>query len=533
VSLRTPLALPPSGYVRTADVISALSIAADFALGLPAEHSARSCYIAIRIAQELRLSIERQGEVYYTTLLLDAGCTAWTSAFAAYLIGDEIVARTELYFGTNVRDPLAIADWLRHYMAPGAAIPRRAERFADFLLNGRERMREGFRNTCAVSSRFAERLGMPATVQEALMHVFEQWDGEGMPDGAAGASVPVAARIAHLAIFAEFAQRRGNRDEALQIVLERRGKSFDPTVVDTFEAVAADPAFWERLEQATVLELVRSLEPAVPYRFIPEARLLDMALFAADFTDLKSRFTLGHGRRVAATAVAAARAMSLPEPAIRSIQLAALLHDLGLVAVPSFVLEKADRQRTPAEQETLRLHPYHAERILARIAALEEVAALVGAHHERIDGRGYYRGLAGPRIPLGARVLAVVDVFDELTHDRPGQPALDPSAALSVMQADVGSAFDPEVWAAFLSTIPAAQPRMTTAPTPDRPAGLTTREVEVLRLAATGMTRKEIANRLFVSQSTVRSHLEHIYAKIGVSTRAAATLFAVEHNLIA
>jgi HD-GYP domain-containing protein (c-di-GMP phosphodiesterase class II)/DNA-binding CsgD family transcriptional regulator len=523
----------PQGFVRTADVISAMSVAADLALGLPAEHSARSCYIAIATARELGLSNDEQGELYYTALLLDAGCTAWTSAFATYILGDELAARQDLFFERNARNPFEIFAWLKQHMAADATFPVRAGHIIDFMLNGRERFREGFRNTCEVANRFADRLGMPPGVQHALGYVFEQWDGKGEPNRAAGQSIPITSRIANASIFLEARQRSHGRDAAIRLAKERRGNAFDPRVVDAFLAATERSNFWPTLTSDTVMDTVRSLEPELPYRFVREEKLLDVALFAADFADLKSRYTTGHARRVAVLAEEIARHMALSEDDVASVHLAGLLHDLGLVAIPSFVLEKPAEALAPAEREALRLHPYHAERILARVPVLGAVASIVGAHHERVDGQGYYRGLAGAHIALGARILAVADTFDELTHDGPGRQALDAGAAVTQIQAGAGSAFEPAVIDALLATeaAGAALPRRSSSRR-SWPAGLTDREVDVLRLAAKGLTSKQMAADLFLSSSTVRTHLEHIYSKINVSTRAAATLFAVEHDLI-
>jgi HD-GYP domain-containing protein (c-di-GMP phosphodiesterase class II)/DNA-binding CsgD family transcriptional regulator len=522
------------GFVRTADVISAMSVAADLALGLPAEHSARSCYIAIATARELGLSNDEQGELYYTALLLDAGCTAWTSAFATYIMGDEIAARQDLFFERNARSPFEVFAWLKQHMAADATFPVRAGHIIDFLLNGRERFREGFRNTCEVANRFADRLGMPPGVQHALSYVFEQWDGKGGPSGAAGQTIPITARIANAAIFLEARQHSHGRDAAIRLAKDRRGTAFDPRVADAFLAATERSDFWPTLTSDTVMATVRALEPALPYRFVREDKLLDVALYAADFADLKSRYTTGHARRVAVLAADIARHMALSEDDIASVHLAGLLHDLGLVAIPSFVLEKPQDALAPAEREALRLHPYHAERILARVPVLGRVASIVGAHHERIDGQGFFRGLARAHIPLGARILAVADTFDELTHEGPGRQALDAVAAVTQIQAEAGHAFEPAAIDALVATeaAGAALPRRS-ASHRTWPSGLTDREVEVLRLAAKGLTNKQMANDLFVSPSTVRTHLEHIYSKIHVSTRAAATLFAVEHDLIA
>jgi DNA-binding CsgD family transcriptional regulator len=223
------------------------------------------------------------------------------------------------------------------------------------------------------------------------------------------------------------------------------------------------------------------------------------------------------------------------------IRRAALLHDIGLVAVPSFVLHKPDEGLSASEWETLRLHPYYGERILGRVRAFTPAVPLVAAHHERIDGSGYHRGLAGRDIPFAARILAVADVFDDLTHEGPARAALSADEALHRMGGETGSKLDADAVNALLATLgkagevqvsPHRGERLGDSAKGGWPAGLSDREVEVLRLAARGLTRKQMADLLFLSPSTVRSHLEHIYAKIEVSSRAAATLFAVEHGLI-
>jgi HD-GYP domain-containing protein (c-di-GMP phosphodiesterase class II)/DNA-binding CsgD family transcriptional regulator len=230
-----------------------------------------------------------------------------------------------------------------------------------------------------------------------------------------------------------------------------------------------------------------------------------------------------------------AEQMRLPGAEVATIRRAALMHDLGLVAVPSFILQKPYDQLTPVDWERLRLHPYHAERILARVPILAPVVPLIAAHHERLDGQGYYRGLVGTQIPLGARIIAVADRYDDLTHDMPDEPALEPEAALQRMSEEVGSALCPDAFRVLAEelrasgSIPLSRRKNRS---PDWPAGLTDREVEIMRLVTKGLSRQEMAKQLVVSEHTVRHHLEHIYNKVGVSTRVGATLFAVEHDLL-
>jgi HD-GYP domain-containing protein (c-di-GMP phosphodiesterase class II) len=201
------------------------------------------------------------------------------------------------------------------------------------------------------------------------------------------------------------------------------------------------------------------------------------------------------------------------------------MHDVGLVAIPSYSLEKPEEALSQAEWEQYRLHPYHGERIMQRVPALAQFAEMIGNHQERVDGSGYYRGLRGSNISLGARIIAVADRLDELTHDSPGASAVEMKDALAVLEADPG--LDSDVVGALRGAF-GEHPRPSSR---QLPAGLTHREADVLRLAARGMTRSQIGESLTISENTVRHHLEHIYTKIGATTRVAATLYAMENGL--
>jgi HD-GYP domain-containing protein (c-di-GMP phosphodiesterase class II) len=327
----------------------------------------------------------------------------------------------------------------------------------------------------------------------------------------------------------------GGREAATSLARGRRGKTLDPDIVDAFLRVSSRFSFWAGLEDESVWLRVREMEPESPYRYLRADRLDDVATAFADFADLKSMYSAGHSRRVAALAARTATQMALPPNHVTTIRRAALLHDLGLVAVPAFVLHKPSDRLAPAELDTLRLHPHHTERILARMPVFSPLCSIVAAHHERMDGNGYPRGLRGEQVPIGARVLAVADVFDELTHVRPEGPALPPQSALAALVAESGTRFDAAVLDALAQILDlpvAAAPQLNQAAKHEWPAGLTDREVEVLRVLSTGATRRDVAQRLNVSEHTVRHHLEHIYTKIDVRTRVEATLFALEHELV-
>jgi HD-GYP domain-containing protein (c-di-GMP phosphodiesterase class II) len=218
---------------------------------------------------------------------------------------------------------------------------------------------------------------------------------------------------------------------------------------------------------------------------------------------------------------------------VANIHRAALVHDIGIVAVPSFLLNKPRNRLAEAEWEQVRLHPYHSERILSKVPALETLIPIVGAHHERMDGQGYHRGLPGAQIPPGARIVAVADRFDELSRDMPDHAALEPDDVVGLMRSEAGADLAPDVFQALVEDLSGvSQATRKKALRQEWPARLTDREVEVLVLIARGLSRRQAAEALVVSEGTIRSHLEHIYTKIGVSNRSAATMFAMEHDLL-
>lgn len=526
---------PESGQLRTIDLFGALSLAADLALGLSAGHGVRATYIGIHLARELRLPPEQLPDLFYADLLMDAGCTAWTSQLAVAVLGDEIPARRDLFFLTDTRDTAEMFRWLARYMAAGQQFGTRMQRVVNFAMNGKAFMMEGLRNTSDVAARMAGRLGTSPGVQQALRFVFENWDGSG-PHAQRATEIPLISRIVYATIFFEVFHQLWGRETAVKVAMDRRGKSLDPDVVDAFAHLAGSDDFWRGLEDDSTLTRLREMEPESPYRYFRESQLDDAARAFADFADLKSFYSGGHSRRVAALMERLALAMDLPEEEVTTLRRAGLLHDIGLVAVPSFVLHKPESRLTDSEWETLRLHPYHAERILSRVPAFQTVIPLVAGHHERPDGRGYFRGAGPEQTPTGARLLAVAERFDELTHAGPERAALSSTAALEAMGREAGAGFYPEALAALSRSLdlpaPAAVPAAAIERKPEWPAGLTGREVEVLRILSTGVDRRTMAKRLSVSEHTIRHHLEHIYGKIDVSTRVAATLFAIEHGLL-
>jgi HD-GYP domain-containing protein (c-di-GMP phosphodiesterase class II) len=486
-------------------------------MGQPPEKAIRACVVATEVARRLELPDHEFSDVYYTTLLKHLGCTATPHEellFRAGRAGHPPHGRTHGH-RQSARTPVAAAHY-REGDRPGPdALPGQA------IAAGKEANAEIYRAICEVATRLAERLRLGAGVEEALFQTLERWDGRGAPRNARGEEIALPARIAEPATQMVIFHGLGGI-EAVTTMLERRARGwFDPLVAEAARTVAPDVL--ERLDRedpwAIVLEAEAEPEPV---RRVPEPGLDEVAAAFGDMVDLKSTFTPGHSSGVTELAAGAAVRLGLDEASVRR---AAALHDLGRAAVPIGTWEKPGRL-TATEWERVRVHAYQTERIMARSEALAPLAPLAGMHHERQDGSGYHRGTRGSQAPPEARVIAAADVYQALTQARPHRPARSGEEAAEVVGADA-SALDPECARAVIEEAGHRPARR-----PSWPAGLSDREVEVLRLLARGLANKAIARRLSISPRTAEHHVQHIYAKIGASTRASATLFGMENGLL-
>lgn len=504
--------------VRLVDLLAALSIVTDLGMGQEPEKAVRACLIATRLARAMDLPERDVQDVYYCTLMQHLGCTAPAHEMV-HLFGDELAVLpwAERTDERNARETLAFMAQL------GGGGAGRVRHIARTVVGGRQASTRAIRAVCEVGARLAERLGLGGAVRQGLFHAVETWDGRYGAHGLAGDEIALPARFSAVATQAVIFDRLGGSDAAVDMARRRAGGWFDPAVADTFVRVGADVL--RSLATVDVWVEVTASEPD-PVRRLPLARLDDVAAAFADMVDLKTPFTLGHSPGVADLASGAATQLGLGSDVVERVRRAALLHDLGRVAVPSAVWEQPGALTT-SQWEQVRLHAYHSERILARSPVLEPLAGIAGRHHERPDGSGYHRGATGTQIPVEARLLAVADVFQALTQSRPHRPAVTAEEAAARIESSAAAGrFDPEC---VVAVVAAAGER----PSRTRwPEGLSDREVEVLRLVARGLSNRDVAGELHISKRTAEHHVQHIYAKIGASTRAAAALFAVEHGLL-
>ena len=515
---------PPTQDVRLAELLAALSLATDLGNGFVPETALRSCLLAVQLGQELGLSDPELSDVYYLPLLRYLGCTAFAYEEAATFGGDDIAFRNA-FAGVDFGRSREVMGTAFTRLARDSNAAGRVRAIGAFLSQGQRFAPQMARANCEVSARLAERLGLSRTVIEALGFAYERWDGKGIPAGVSGEGIPVAARIMVLSHTVVTQMQRARLVDPNALVAARAGSDFAPDVAAAFARRSDD--LLESISAESVWDRALEAEPE-SRPWLPVTRLDEIATAFADFADLKSPYTLGHSHGVARLAEAAAHGQNLDAADALSVRRAALLHHLGRVGVTNGIWDKPGRLSV-AEWERVRLYPYHTERIVARPAAFAPLAPLAGAPHERLDGSGYHRGLPAAVIPPAARVLAAADVYQAMTEARPYRPALAAEAAARQMSAEVADGrLDREAVDAVL-----AAAGQSSAPSRAAwPAGLTEREVQVLRLVATAKPNKEIAGALFISQDTVKNHIKHIYQKIGRSTRAGAALFAVEHDLI-
>ena len=516
-------ALPARERVRLAELLAALSLGSDLGMGLPMEHVLRQCLIAIRLADRVGVDVSDRIVVYYTALLAWVGCHIDAYEQAKWF-GDDLELKAGVRW-VDFTGPTARARFMLTNFGEGRPFIERAKLGAELIGAGwGGGQQKAMERHCFAAAQVAGQLGLGERVQRSIAQTFERWDGKGAPAGARAEEIVITARIVNLADVMEFCHRTGGLTAAISVARQRSGTQFDPTLVDVFCSMGAE--LFDELDAVTTWDAVIADEPGLAV-FMSDDEF-DAALEAiADFADLKSPYTLGHSRGVAELAEGAARDYGLPADECKRLRRAGLVHDLGRLGVSNAIWDKPGAL-SPAEFERVRLHPYLTERILASSPTLAPLGALAVEHHERLDGSGYPRGLAGNALSPASRILAVADAYRTRLEPRPHRPACSAHDAAAHLRSEAdGGRLD---GGAVDSVLRAAGQHV--AGRRSLPAGLTPREVEVLRLLALGLTHAEIAERLVISRKTARNHVEHIYQKIGVSSRALASLFAVRHGLI-
>jgi response regulator RpfG family c-di-GMP phosphodiesterase/DNA-binding CsgD family transcriptional regulator len=510
--------------LRLAELAGSLSLATDLGLGHPLEQALRSSLLATDLGRRAGLGPGDLRVAYYLSLLRLIGCTSTASDVAA-LLGDDRALGAWFETVDAASDREAMAAMLRN-VGKGEPPLRRLRRIARLLTSGSS-MREGSRIHCEVGRLLCDELHLPEEVRDAFGQMFERWDGHhAWPGERRGDAIHVGVRLVHLAGDLVTFDRLQGRDGAVAVARRRSGTAYDPALVDLFCDHADDVL--DALHGAAVWAAAMAAEPEPVLWLDGDDAIDDAARAIGDFADLKSPFFVGHSRAVAELAADAAAGAGLAPPEVMRARRAGWLHDVGRTGVSNAVWEKPG-PLTDGEWEQVRLHPYYTERVLVRAGGLSAVARVAAAHHERADGTGYPKGLEAGGLQPVAAILAAADSYRGLVEDRPHRPGAEPAVAAAALRDDVvGGRLDGGAVDAVLRAAGHRSPRAR----PAWPAGLTEREVDVLARLARGMTNRKVAADLGIAEKTVGNHIEHVYQKIGVSTRAAATLFALQHDLV-
>ncbi len=511
---------PAPDRVRAAEVVGTLCLATDLGAGFPFEHGLQTTAIASRLARRMGVGREAETQAYYVSMLAHAGCTTDASV-TVEVFGSSLVENLfPVIFGSRREMLGGILRALPDGERPGFV---RAVQAVHRLPRAVREQRPFFAAMCEVIQRLAVGLGLPAGVTEPFQHFVERWDGKGPLGRSKGDRMPLPVRITIVSMHAALHRMLSGPEEAARIVRERGGGAFDPEIADCLADNAGEilaPG------EGSCWDEVLDREPGSP--LVLDGEAIDRALVAmAGFTDLVSPYFSGHSTGVAELAAAAAERCRIDSDGVLAVRRAALVHDIGRVAVHPRLWAKAGAL-TADEWEQVRLHPYQTERVLSPSPFFAGLAPIAAAHHERLDGSGYHRGASGAELPLPARMLAAADAYHAMREPRPHRAALSPEGAAEVLGREASEGrLDPD---AVTAVIEAAGQR---APKLERPAGLSEREAEVVAMLARGLQTKQVAHELGISAKTADTHIQNAYRKLGVSTRAAATLFAIEHGLVA
>ena len=444
--------------IRLSDVLAALSHALDITGGQPRGHAERTCLIAMRLADHLALDHDTRSSLFYAALLKDAGCSSSAARVAALYGADDTAVKALRKRTDFARTPEALLH-LTRTVAPGGSPLAKARHLRKIVAFGREGSRAIVDLRCERGADVARAVGLDEDAATAILHIDERWDGKGSPQGLAGEQISLIGRLLAVAQCAAVFWPDGGAASACHVVRRRRGRWFHPALVDALSAIEHDVAFWATLDEPHV----SGAEPAAHVLVADEERVDRIAEAFSRVVDAKSPFTARHSAGVADIASGLARQLGLDRDAARRLHRAGLLHDIGKLGVSSCILDKPGRLDA-REWTVMRRHPEWSLQILQRIPAFVELAHVAAAHHERLDGSGYYRGLGAEHLDLPARILAVADVAEALSSDRPYRDALGPDEVLAIIRRDAGTALDGTAFEALEAVLPGWTPPPSIAP---------------------------------------------------------------------
>ena len=436
--------------MRLSEILGALSYALDLTEGQPTGHCVRCCWIGMQMADEMGLDDQQSWQLYYTLLLKDLGCSSNAARICELYIMDDRSFKSD-FKRIDGSLPQALRFVLSH-TGLKSGLSERFRALINIFQNGGEISTELIATRCQRGADIARKMHFDESVADGISHLDEHWDGGGKPLNLTGQNISLFARIALLCQVADVFQKADGEVAARREINNRSGTWFDPALVEIFNRISERPAFWDKMNSDEVQRLIYEFEPAQHAKTIDDDFLDDIAAGFAEVVDSKSPFTSGHSNRVTLYTDMIAEALQFTDERRRWLKRAALLHDIGKLGVSNTILDKPGKL-SDAEWVEMKRHAEFSESILSRISAFKELAPIAAAHHERLDGKGYPKGLKGDQIALESRILTVADVFDALTADRPYRKALSIAQALEIMSSQIGTAIDSDCFHALLRAL--------------------------------------------------------------------------------
>ena len=447
--------LPALTGLKLSELISALSHALDITEGQPEGHCVRCCWIGMHVGRRLGISEGDLWNLYYTLLLKDLGCSSNAARICELYLTDDLSFKRDF---KTVGDSLPkVLQFVLSHTGLKAGLAERFRSVLTIMRDGEEIATELIATRCQRGAEIARLLRFPETVSAGIYSLDEHFNGQGKPHGLAGEEIPLYSRIALLAQVIDVFHTAGGAQAALDEVRQRAGGWFDPALVQAFDQLEGDDSFWTMLASPDVMTAVLALEPAGHVVALDDDYLDDIAAAFGQVVDSKSPYTSGHSARVALYTDLIAEALGLTAERRRWLKRGALLHDVGKLGVSNSILDKPGKL-DDEEWAAVKAHAMYTETILSRIDAFAELARVSAAHHERLDGKGYPRGLMADEICLETRIITTADIFDAITAERPYRGAVPIPKTLEIMAESVGTAIDERCFEALkqaLARLPA------------------------------------------------------------------------------
>ncbi|ATG35702.1 putative metal dependent phosphohydrolase [Phaeobacter piscinae] len=439
--------------IQLGELLGALSHALDLTEGQPRGHCVRCCWIGMQVADYLHLSRQDRSDLYFTLLLKDLGCSSNAARISTLYRTDDLSFKRNFKFvDDTTRKKL---DFLLQHTGQGDSGFKRLKTVTGVIARSDSIATELIQTRCDRGAKIARLMRFSERIAGGIAALDEHWNGGGHPAGISRKDISLFSRIALMAQVTDvFALQYGSGAAADELE-SRAGSWFDPELVPVFTRVIRTPGFYDTLTSDRLETSVFSDPAARATLRVDDTYMDDISYAFSKVIDAKSPFTYGHSERVAHYTDMICETLGFELPHRRWMVRAGLLHDLGKLGVSNAILDKPGRL-SDQEMKQMKLHPEFGYEVLRRISVFQDIADVVVAHHERLDGKGYPYGLGAADLTVEMRILTVADIFDAMTADRPYQSALPLEKAFATMDEMQGTAIDPEIHRALKEAIAAS-----------------------------------------------------------------------------